>query len=146
MNVSKQVRPLHRLFADGTFSLDCPSRVLLDHVFSKWGVLVLVALSDGSLRWSELRRTVAGISEKMLAQTLRLLERDGLVHRDAHPVIPPHVDYSLTASGTDLVELMMPLMTWVEAHAGVGHAGRGPGDAGLTRADAAIRHGSGWGT
>jgi len=116
MNVSQQVRPLHRLFAEGSFTPDCPSRVLLDHVFSKWGVLVLVALSDGSLRWSELRRTVQGVSEKMLAQTLRLLEGDGLVHRDAHPVIPPHVDYSLTDPGKELVDLMMPLMQWVERH------------------------------
>src|SRR4051794_28623231 len=116
MNVSQQVRPLSRLFAEGSFSPDCPTRVLLDHVFSKWGVLVLAALSDGSLRWSELRRTVLGVSEKMLAQTLRLLERDGLVHRDAHPVIPPHVDYSLTGPGKELVALMMLLMRWMEAH------------------------------
>jgi DNA-binding HxlR family transcriptional regulator len=117
MNVSQQVRPLNRLFPDGMFARDCPSRILLDHVFSKWGVLVLVALSDGTLRWSELRRVVEGVSEKMLAQTLQLLERDGLVHRDARPVIPPHVDYSLTPSGAELVALMMPLMQWVAAHA-----------------------------
>lgn len=116
MNVSQQVRPLSHVFAEGTFSPNCPTRVLLDHVFSKWGVLVLVALSDGSLRWSELRRTVLGVSEKMLAQTLRLLERDGLVHRDAHPVIPPHVDYRLTGPGKELVDLMMPLMRWMEGH------------------------------
>jgi len=83
---------LRRHFPDGIFSSDCPSRVVLDHVTSKWGVLILVALSGGTLRWGELRRWAEGISEKMLAQTLRTLEADGLVSREARPVVPPHVD------------------------------------------------------
>lgn len=87
-------------------------------MFSKWGVLVLVALHDGTLRWSELRRTVEGVSEKMLAQTLQTLEGDGLVHREAKPVIPPHVEYRLTEQGRELVELIMPLMYWVAGHTG----------------------------
>src|SRR6186997_2349307 len=99
------------------FAAACPSRVVLDHVTSKWGVLVLVALSDGPQRWSELRRRAEGISEKMLAQTLRTLEADGLVHRDAQPVIPPRVDYSLTDRGTELVTLLLPLFGWVVANA-----------------------------
>ncbi len=99
------------------FAAGCPSRVVLDHVTSKWGVLVLVALSDGPHRWSELRRRAEGISEKMLAQTLRTLEADGIVHRDAQPVIPPRVDYSLTERGSGLVDVLLPLFGWVVANA-----------------------------
>jgi DNA-binding HxlR family transcriptional regulator len=95
----------------------CPERVVLDHVTSRWGVLVLVALRDGRARWSELRRAVAGVSEKMLAQTLQTLERDGLVVRTAHAVVPPHVDYHLSALGEDLVDRLMPLMAWIGEHA-----------------------------
>ena len=108
------------------FAAACPSRVVLDHVTSKWGVLVLVALSDGPQRWSELRRRAEGISEKMLAQTLRTLEADGFVHRDAHPVIPPRVDYSLTDRGTELVTLLLPLFGWVVANADEIVGERGP--------------------
>ena len=103
--------------AGEVFAAACPSRVVLDHVTSKWGVLVLVALADGPQRWSELRRRAEGVSEKMLAQTLRTLEADGLVHRDAQPVIPPRVDYSLTARGRELVALLLPLFGWVVANA-----------------------------
>lgn len=99
------------------FAAACPSRVVLDHVTSKWGVLVLVALADGPQRWSELRRRAEGISEKMLAQTLRTLEADGFVHRDAQPVIPPRVDYSLTERGSELVAHLLPLFGWVVEHA-----------------------------
>jgi DNA-binding HxlR family transcriptional regulator len=95
----------------------CPTRVVLDHVTSKWGVLVLAALADGTHRWSELRRAVDGISEKMLAATLKTLERDGIVARVAHPVIPPHVDYSLTDRGRDLMEAMSPLLVWIVENA-----------------------------
>ncbi|MFB9313616.1 winged helix-turn-helix transcriptional regulator [Nocardioides plantarum] len=95
----------------------CPSRVVLDHVTSKWGVLVLAALAGGTLRWGELRREVDGISEKMLASTLRTFEADGLVQRTAYPEVPPRVDYRLTPLGRDLVEAMTPLITWVAAHA-----------------------------
>ena len=99
------------------FEPNCPSRVLLDHVTSRWGVLVLVALSNGTMRWGEIRRWVKGVTEKMLAQTLRNLEADGLVLREAHPVIPPHVDYSLTARGNELVALLLPVVDWVTANA-----------------------------
>jgi DNA-binding HxlR family transcriptional regulator len=110
---------LQALRADkaGVFTHNCPSRVVLDHVTSKWGVLVLAALAGGTLRWGELRREVDGISEKMLAATLRTFEADGLVHREAHPEIPPRVEYSLTPLGHDLVEAMSPLLTWVAANA-----------------------------
>lgn len=95
----------------------CPSRTVLDHVSSKWGVLILVSLDAGPQRWSELRRRAEGISEKMLAQTLKTLEGDGFVHRDAQPIIPPRVDYSLTALGAELVQRLLPLVTWIGEHA-----------------------------
>jgi DNA-binding HxlR family transcriptional regulator len=69
------------------------------------------------MRFSELRRRAEGISEKMLAQTLRTLERDGFVHRDAKPVIPPRVDYSLTELGHEVAGLLIPLVQWIYAHA-----------------------------
>ena len=122
MSVSEQVEggSLVRIrpgLRDGVFPSGCPSRIVLDHVTSKWGVLVLLALSEGTLRWGELRRIVQGVSEKMLAQTLQTLERDGLVHREALPVIPPHVEYSLTELGGSLVGRLVPLMDWMLEHA-----------------------------
>jgi DNA-binding HxlR family transcriptional regulator len=93
---------------------NCPSRVIADHATSRWGTLVLATLAGGTLRFSELRRRVAGVSEKMLAQTLQALERDGLVHREVHPVIPPRVDYSLTPLGTQIAERVRGLFTWIE--------------------------------
>ncbi|MEW1836083.1 helix-turn-helix domain-containing protein [Microbacterium sp. NPDC079995] len=101
----------------GIFSEACPSRVVLDHVMSKWGVLVLLALTDGTRRWGELRRSVDGISEKMLASTLRTLAADGIVERTSHPEVPPRVEYSLTSRGAELMERVMPLMTWIQANA-----------------------------
>ena len=116
MKVSTSIRDI---YPDGVFPAACGSRVLLDHVMSKWGVLVLLALSEGEpLRWSELRRRAEGVSEKMLAQTLRTLAADGLVHRDARPVVPPHVEYSLTPSGAELAAHLVPLMQWIACHAG----------------------------
>ncbi|NEA20333.1 winged helix-turn-helix transcriptional regulator [Streptomyces halstedii] len=93
---------------------NCPSRLVLEHVTSRWGVLVLGALLERSYRFSELRRTVGGVSEKMLAQTLQTLERDGFVHRDAKPVIPPRVDYSLTPLGREAAERVWELARWSE--------------------------------
>ena len=116
MKVSSSARLTTR-FADGVLPANCPSRVVLDHITSKWGVLVLVALSEGPQRWSALRRRSEGVSEKMLAQTLKTLERDGFVHRDAQPVIPPRVDYSLTTRGEALVRLLLPLVLWVADNA-----------------------------
>src|SRR3954453_106264 len=113
MTVSTQVSVLQRIQAEGALTTSCPTRTVLDHVTSKWGVLLLVFLSDSSMRWGELRRAVDGISEKMLAQTLRTLETDGLVHREVTATVPPRVDYSLTALGTDLVERLLPLMEWI---------------------------------
>lgn len=96
------------------FDRNCPSRAVLEHVTSRWGVLVLGALLHGTRRFSELRREVGGISEKMLAQTLHALERDGMVHREVHPVIPPHVDYTLTPLGRKGAQRVRALYLWVE--------------------------------
>ncbi|MFC6080434.1 winged helix-turn-helix transcriptional regulator [Sphaerisporangium aureirubrum] len=93
---------------------DCPSRLILEHVTSRWGVLILAALRERSYRFSELRRHVGGVSEKMLAQTLQTLERDGFIHRDAKPVIPPRVDYSLTPLGHEVAEHVWSLARWSE--------------------------------
>ncbi|MFE3990921.1 winged helix-turn-helix transcriptional regulator [Streptomyces goshikiensis] len=92
----------------------CPSRGVLEHVTSRWGVLVLAALVERSYRFSELRREVGGVSEKMLAQTLQTLERDGFVLRDAKPVIPPRVDYSLTELGREAADQVWALARWTE--------------------------------
>ncbi|GGW91528.1 winged helix-turn-helix transcriptional regulator [Streptomyces lomondensis] len=95
----------------------CPYRLVLEHVTSRWGVLVLIELLDRPHRFSELRRAIShyggrGVSEKMLTQTLQTLERDGLLHRDAKPVIPPRVDYSLTGLGREAAEQVRALAQW----------------------------------
>lgn len=92
----------------------CPQRLVLEHVTSRWGVLVLLALEERSFRFSELRREIGGVSEKMLAQTLQTLERDGIVHRDAQPVIPPRVDYSLTDLGREAAAQVRALADWTD--------------------------------
>jgi DNA-binding HxlR family transcriptional regulator len=97
-------------------SQNCPSRRILQHVTSRWGTLVLVALEPGTQRFSTLRRRIGGISERMLAQTLQQLESDGLVHRHAHDVVPPHVDYTLTPLGRDLAPRLLSLAIWIEDH------------------------------
>ena len=97
----------------GVVDPNCPGRILLEHVTSRWGVLVVIALADGTMRWGEIRRLLTGVTEKMLAQTLRTLEADGIVAREAHPVVPPRVDYSLTDRGRELAALLLPLADWV---------------------------------
>ncbi|MFF7766681.1 winged helix-turn-helix transcriptional regulator [Streptomyces massasporeus] len=97
----------------------CPYRLVLEHVTSRWGVLVLTELLNRPYRFSELRRAISalgsrGVSEKMLTQTLQTLERDGLVHRDARPVIPPRVDYSLTDLGREAAEQVKALAAWTQ--------------------------------
>src|SRR6202166_4046795 len=94
----------------------CVSRAVLAHLASKWGSLVLRALSRGERRYSEIRWAIEGISEKMLAQTLRDLEGDGLVLRTSYPVVPPHVVYSLTTLGTECAAHVATLLGWIEAH------------------------------
>lgn len=93
----------------------CPSREVLKHITSRWGTLTLVALQDGTLRFSELRRTIGGVSERMLAHTLQQLEGDGMVERIAYPVVPPHVEYRLTALGKEAAHRVRGLADWIEA-------------------------------
>ncbi|MFI3311228.1 winged helix-turn-helix transcriptional regulator [Ewingella allii] len=105
-----------RLRRGEVMSADCPSREILSHVTSRWGVLVLIALSDGTQRFSELRRKINGVSEKMLAQTLQTLETDGFVDRISYPVVPPHVEYSLTPLGVEVQTQLTGLTDWVETN------------------------------
>lgn len=93
---------------------DCPSRPVLQHLTSRWGALVMIALAIGPHRFAQLRRRVGGISERMLAQTLDELEGDGFVLRTAHPVVPPHVDYELTALGREAADHVLGLTRWIE--------------------------------
>jgi DNA-binding HxlR family transcriptional regulator len=105
---------LERIRTGEVLARDCPSRDILNHVCSRWGVLVLVVLLDGMHRFSELRRKIGGVSEKMLSQTLQSLEQDGFVDRKALPVVPPHVEYRLTAMGEEVALQMDGLTTWIE--------------------------------
>lgn len=97
------------------FAAACPSREVLRHVTSQWGVLILVALLSGTYRFSDLRRKVAGVSEKMLAQTLQALEHDGFVIRTSYPVVPPHVQYHLSDMGQEVARKVESLVDWIEA-------------------------------
>lgn len=103
-----------RLRRGDLMSASCPSREVLRHMTSRWGVLVLVALMDGTRRFGAIRRAVGGVSERMLARTLDWLERDGLVDRVAREVVPPHVEYSLTPLGREAAERVAALADWIE--------------------------------
>ena len=97
----------------------CPLRDVLDRVGDKWSVLVVVLLKDGRLRFSDLRRSVEGISQRMLTHTLRQLERDGLVERTVYPSVPVRVEYELTPLGRTLIEPLAALAEWAESHRSV---------------------------
>jgi len=103
-----------RLREGNLFAEQCPSRDVLKHLTSRWGVLVMVALRDGTHRFSDLCRKMGGVSEKMLAQTLQWLEQDGFINRVAYPVVPPHVEYSLTPLGKEVSEKVAALADWIE--------------------------------
>lgn len=98
------------------FAENCPSREVLKHVTSRWGVLILVALLGGMHRFSDLRRKVSGVSERMLAHTLQGLEGDGLVLRKSYPVVPPRVEYSLTPLGMEAARKVEDLADWIEGN------------------------------
>ncbi|WP_313535752.1 helix-turn-helix domain-containing protein [Sphingomonas sp.] len=100
------------------FEPDCPSRAVLKRITSSWGLLVLVALQDGTRRFSALRRRVNGVSERMLAQTLQQLEAHQLVTRHSLPVVPPHVEYSLTPLGREAAAKVEDLVEWIQANLG----------------------------
>lgn len=102
----------------------CPSNSVLEMVSGKWSVLVLYALRRGTLRYSELQHIVEGISQKMLTQTVRELERNGLVARIAYPVVPPHTEYALTELGTSLESIIDQLGCWAQDHLAAVQAAR----------------------
>lgn len=107
---------LTRYQTANVMAADCPSRVVLGHLTSRWGTLVMIALSTGTHRFSALRRQIGGVSERMLAQTLHQLEADGFVHRQPHAVVPPHVDYSLTPLGIEAAQKVVALSGWIESN------------------------------
>ncbi|MBV2363989.1 winged helix-turn-helix transcriptional regulator [Streptomonospora nanhaiensis] len=98
------------------FARACPSRPVLEHLTGRWGVLVLTGLHARPARFNALRRRIDGVSEKMLAQTLQALERDGFVHREVHAVMPPRVEYSLTDLGRTTAEKLLDLIDHLEGH------------------------------
>lgn len=110
----------------------CPVRDVLDLVGDKWTSLVLSFLSDGSLRFGELRRLVLGISQRMLTATVRDLERHGLISRTVHPTIPPNVEYALTPLGESLVPLVRGIVHWSQAHGSEIAAARATYDAAIS--------------
>jgi DNA-binding HxlR family transcriptional regulator len=111
------------------FVANCPSRQLLDRLSDKWVTLALVALDEGPRRYSELSRTIAGVSQKMLTQTLRTLERDGLVTRTVTASVPVTVTYELTDLGRSLQAVLELVKDWAESHMGRVLASRAAYDA-----------------
>ncbi len=105
----------HTASADGRFDVlaaACPTRQVINRIGDRWSLLVLSALEGGTLRFQELRRAVDGVSQKMLTQTVRLLERDGLIRRDVFPSVPPRVEYSLTPLGQSLSGRVAAIREW----------------------------------
>lgn len=90
----------------------CPVRDVIDQIGDKWSILILTGLKKESLRFSQLKRNIPDISQRMLTKTLRSLERDGLIHRHVTPTTPPRVDYSLTDLGRSLVQVLEPVAGW----------------------------------
>jgi DNA-binding HxlR family transcriptional regulator len=108
---------------------DCEVRQILDRIADKWSLLVIALLDCQSLRFTQLRREIDGVSQRMLSVTLRQLERDGLVTRTVYPVVPPRVDYALTPLGRTLHQTIKALVTWTEEHTGEIAASRAAYDA-----------------
>ena len=96
----------------------CPSRQILQHLTSRWGALVLVSLHSGTKRFSELRRVIDGVSERMLTKTLQELEADGMLIRKSYNTVPPQVDYTLTEFGAQASNKMFELVDWLEMNLG----------------------------
>ncbi|MEO8440158.1 MAG: helix-turn-helix domain-containing protein [Spartobacteria bacterium] len=102
--------------AASVMNAHCLSRVILSRIADKWTALIIQVLATGTRRYAELQREIGGISQKMLTQTLRSLEGDGLVNRKVHPVVPPKVEYSLTPLGRTLIEPLNAICRWSEKH------------------------------
>ncbi len=111
VSIQKETNPPWDVFNDL-----CPTRQVLDRIADKWSVLIIRRLSDGTLRFSQLRRVINGISQKALTTTLRGLERDGIVSRRLYASVPPRVEYSLTELGRSLVRLVSGICAWAEGH------------------------------
>ncbi len=108
--------PAKQALAWNVYDANCPTRLVLNRIADKWTVLVVSSLEQGTKRFSTLQREIGGISQKMLTQTLRGLERDGLVHRTIYPTVPPKVEYTLTPLGRTLVGLVDAIRVWSEQH------------------------------
>lgn len=110
----------------------CASRPVLQHLTSRWGVLVMAVLATGTHRFAQLRREIGGVSERMLAQTLQQLEGDGFVHRKDYGEVPPRVEYSLTPLGMEAAGHLVSLIGWIEGNIGTIVASRPEADEELT--------------
>ncbi len=104
----------HSKLLGQVLSANCPSREILEHLTNKWSVLVLRCLNEGVHRFSELKKRIEGISEKMLAQTLKMLEQDGFILRTVYPVVPPKVEYQLTLTGSQAADKVIQMVNWIE--------------------------------
>lgn len=111
----------------GPFSATCPTRDLLDQLADKWSMLVLMAVADEAVRFNALKRAVEGISQKVLTQTVRRLEHNGLLKRTVFPTVPVTVEYRVTPLGTSLVELIEPLRAWAIENVAEVHRARKAG-------------------
>jgi DNA-binding HxlR family transcriptional regulator len=111
------------------YAKNCGSRQVLDRIGDRWSVLIVLTLAGGVKRYSELAQHIEGVSQKMLTQTLRGLERDGLVTRTVHAAVPPRVDYALTDLGRSLLDLVSGLEAWATTHLGDVLAARSRHDA-----------------
>lgn len=119
------------------FAAACPTRRVLDRIGDKWAVLILILLARGTRRFNELRRLIDGVSQKMLSQTLKSLERDGLISRRAIPTVPVTVEYTITPLGLTLHQAVDTLRVWAEAHIGEVEVARARYDAGAGGLDRA---------
>ena len=114
--MAKSASRLETVFGKGVNMSNCPVRDVLDKISGKWSTLMLLALADGPTRFGQLRRMLPDISQRMLTQTLRDLQRDGYVHREVFPTQPPSVEYSLTPLGRSLLEPLQQLVGWAVTH------------------------------
>jgi DNA-binding HxlR family transcriptional regulator len=109
-------KEIHNIPEPEVFTHDCPTQQVLDIICNKWSVIVLYCLAYGTKRYNQLQRQIEGISQKMLTQTLRNLERHGIVERKVYPAVPPRVEYSLTPLGETLIEPLGCLAEWAQTH------------------------------
>lgn len=124
------VEPLSaKMLRGDVMAAACPSREILSHLTSRWGVLILIALLPGTLRFSEIRRRIGGVSERMLAQTLQLLEKDGMINRYDYNIVPLRVEYTLTPLGKEAAAKVRDLADWIENNLAVLTLGHNSPDA-----------------